>query len=599
MAPPSSIRKALGAVKDHTSIGLAKVGGGSAAISDLDVAIVKATRHDEHPAEEKHIREILGLTRYSRSHISACVATLSRRLGKTRSWAVALKSLVLVHRLLAEGDPAYEEEVFFATRRGTRLLDMSDFRDTSRSDPWDFSAFVRTYALYLDERLEYRMQGRRAHRGARPAAAVPSGGDQGEQEGAPPSSVRSTPVREMKPERVFSKAQRLQRLLERFLACRPTGAAKNSRIVALALYPLVKESHQLYFDISEALDVLLEQFMELDVPGCMKVHDFFSRVAKQFDELDIFYHWCRTSGVARASNFPEIQRITPEKLQVMEELTRDKSALVSGKLRHVDSIPDRPEEDTQQPAEGVPVEALPAPETEETKEESAEAEEVIPKDEAEAIVEVATGLPEAAAVEEEEVDFLNLRGDAVKPEDHGDQLALALFDGAVAADPSAPPKWEAFAVEAAALDWETALVQSASTLSGQKASLGGGFDQLLLDGMYQQPPPGGAVGGAGSFTGSASSMALPQGQQMLALPAPPSAGGGQGGGGGDPFAASLVVAPPSYVQMSEMEKKQHLLVEEQRMWQQYAKDGMQGHLGAAAAAQANPYVAGGCAPQGY
>lgn len=219
MAPPSGIRKALGAVKDRTSIGLAKVGGGSTAISDLDVAIVKATRHDEHPSEEKHIREILGLTRYSRAHISACVATLSRRLGKTRSWAVALKALILVHRLLAEGDPAYEEEVFFATRRGTRLLDMSDFRDTSRSDPWDFSAFVRTYALYLDERLEYRMQGRRAHRGNRPAASPCA---EGEHEAAPPSQ-RSTPVREMTPERAFGKAQRLQRLLERFLACRPTG----------------------------------------------------------------------------------------------------------------------------------------------------------------------------------------------------------------------------------------------------------------------------------------------------------------------------------------------------------------------------------------
>lgn len=212
---PSRIRKALGAVKDQTSIGLAKVGS-SNAISDLDVAIVKATRHDELPAEEKYIREILSLTCYSRMYISSCVSSISKRLTKTRSWAVALKSLILLHRLLIEGDPAYEQEIFFATRRGTRLLNLSDFRDTSRSDSWDFSAFVRTFALYLDEHLEFRMLGRRVRR------TRSIGGDDDDVE-ATPSSARSTPVREMKTERIFNRTQHLQLLLERFLACRPTG----------------------------------------------------------------------------------------------------------------------------------------------------------------------------------------------------------------------------------------------------------------------------------------------------------------------------------------------------------------------------------------
>ncbi|MQM19440.1 hypothetical protein Taro_052445 [Colocasia esculenta] len=63
---PRRIRKALGAVKDRTSIGQAKVSS-SNTICDLDVAIVKATQHDEHPADEKYIREILSLTCYSRA----------------------------------------------------------------------------------------------------------------------------------------------------------------------------------------------------------------------------------------------------------------------------------------------------------------------------------------------------------------------------------------------------------------------------------------------------------------------------------------------------------------------------------------------------
>ncbi|PKI32204.1 hypothetical protein CRG98_047407, partial [Punica granatum] len=137
------------------------------------------------------------------------------RLSKTKNWVVALKSLVLIHRLLADGDPAYEEEIFFSTRRGTRLLNMSDFRDTSRSDAWDYSAFVRTFALYLDERLDYRMQGRRGKRST-------FGLDDEEEEAHQPSH-KATPVREMKVEQMFSKMHHLQQILDRFLACKPTG----------------------------------------------------------------------------------------------------------------------------------------------------------------------------------------------------------------------------------------------------------------------------------------------------------------------------------------------------------------------------------------
>ncbi|KAL0394271.1 UNVERIFIED_CONTAM: putative clathrin assembly protein [Sesamum latifolium] len=149
---PSTIRKAIGAVKDQTSIGIAKVASNMA--PELEVAIVKATSHDDDPASEKYIREILHLTSYSRGYVSACVVAVSKRLGKTRDWIVALKCLMLIHRLLNDGDAVFQQEIMYATRRGTRLLNLSDFRDEAHSNSWDHSAFVRTYALYLDQRLE-------------------------------------------------------------------------------------------------------------------------------------------------------------------------------------------------------------------------------------------------------------------------------------------------------------------------------------------------------------------------------------------------------------------------------------------------------------
>lgn len=242
---PSKIRRALGAVKDKTSIGLAKVGS-SNSLSDLEVAIVKATRHEEYPAEERHVREILSLTCYSRAYISACVNTLSRRLNKTKNWTVALKTLMLIQRLVSEGDPAYEQEIFFSTRRGTRFLNMSDFRDTSQSNSWDYSAFVRTYALYLDERLEFRMQSRRGRGSAfgfddeeeqqQNNNNNIDNDNKDEEDNSKAIVVRATPIRDLTSEQIFSRTQHLQQLLERFLACRPTGSFHFNFIFLLVFF---------------------------------------------------------------------------------------------------------------------------------------------------------------------------------------------------------------------------------------------------------------------------------------------------------------------------------------------------------------------------
>ncbi|RWR92810.1 ANTH domain-containing protein [Cinnamomum micranthum f. kanehirae] len=558
---PSKLRKAIGAVKDKTSISLAKVTS-TTTISDLDVAIVKATRHEEHPADEKHVREIISLTSYSRLYITSCVSTLSKRLNKTHNWTVALKTLILIHHLLTEGDPAYEQEIFFATRRGTRLLNLSDFRDTSHPNSWDFSAFVRTFALYLDEKLECRMHVKQ-NRHNRLSITVSEEEDGEEEE--PSETSTSVPVQEMKIEKIFARIQQQQQLLERFLACRPTGAAKSNRVVIVALHPIVKESFHIYVDIAEMMGVLIDRFMELEIPDCVKVFDIFSRIAKQFDDLDAFYSWCKSVGVARSSEFPEVERITQKKLQVMDEFIHDKSILAM-RQKDTDQEPrieydEEPQFEQSNEDDLANLKALPPPESsievapeEEEKEETKEVEKK--KD------------------TQEEGDLLNLREDAVTGEGQGEKLALALFAGesTVAAT---PPTWEAFKDDAA--DWETALVQSTSSLSNQKAALGGSFNKLLLDSMYTQAAPGVPP----SASGSASSMAfVGRTPGFLALPAPPIAGGD----GGDPFAASLAIAPPSYVQMSDMEKKQQLLQEEQLVWQKYARDGMQG---------SNPYNTGG------
>lgn len=112
----------------------------------------------------------------------------------------------------------------------------------------------------------------------------------------------------------------------RIFACAYTVEAKTHRMV-MFLQSLAAESFQIYFYIVEIIAILIERFMELEVPDCMKVLDIFSRASKQFAEVDIFYNWCKTAGIGRSSEYPQVQMITPKKLAGMDSFIHEKAAL--------------------------------------------------------------------------------------------------------------------------------------------------------------------------------------------------------------------------------------------------------------------------------
>ncbi|KAL2634859.1 hypothetical protein R1flu_006338 [Riccia fluitans] len=604
MAPVQlKLRKALGVVKDQTSIQLAKVVGSP----DLDVALVKATSHDEVPTDEKYMHELLHYVSYSRGYTSACIAGLAKRISKTHNWIVALKCLMVIHRLLRDGDPIFEQELNqTGSRYGVRILNMSNFRDDSASNAWDYSAFVRTYSLFLDERLEclaslgmskhnkrspesrhgrrspeYNNDSyRRSPRDERSRYGGSYGGeydDEHREGGASRNGNGSTkgggpvPMKEMSTEMLLDKLPRLQRLLERVLGCRPTGAARLNRLIQIALYSVVTESFQLYVDLSEGLSRLVDGFFEMEHSTAVKAFDVYKRAAKQNYDLSSFYALCKDIGVGRSSEFPGVSKISPDQLDELEDHLRDgRTALVVRKEKSPEPqprsrspSPERTYEDT------IAMKALPAPPVveEPVKEE--------PK-------------PEVKEPPQTTGDLLNLNDDALTAEQQEDRLALALFNPSSGANGS----WEAFGPGdqksrsttvdaftevAGKANWELALVETASSLSQQKQeTLAGGFNPLLLDSMYEQAEANRKL--ATIPTGSESSVAQPLGgarpnSNVLALPAPvPVAQAGE-----DPFGASQVVPPPAYVQMSDMLKKQQLLAQEQQMWQQYQQEGMQGY----------------------
>ncbi|EOA39863.1 hypothetical protein CARUB_v10008537mg [Capsella rubella] len=331
---PSKLKKAIGAVKDQTSISLAKVANGATGGGDLttlEVAILKATSHDEEvPIDDRLVSEILGIISSKKSHAASCAAAIGRRIGRTRNWIVALKSLVLVLRIFQDGDPYFPREVLHAMKRGAKILNLSSFRDDSNSCPWDFTAFVRTFALYLDERLDCFLTGKlqRRYTNRDQTGRISSNSNTSRSRFNTKTAIKShePAVRDMKPVMLLDKITYWQRLLDRAIATRPTGDAKSNKLVKMSLYAVVQESFDLYRDISDGLALLLDSFFHLQYQSCIHAFQASVRASKQFEELNGFYDLCKSNGVGRTSEYPSIQKISLELLETLQEFLKDQSS---------------------------------------------------------------------------------------------------------------------------------------------------------------------------------------------------------------------------------------------------------------------------------
>ncbi|VFQ79464.1 unnamed protein product [Cuscuta campestris] len=191
-----------------------------------------------------------------RADVAYCLHALARRLAKTHNWTVALKTLIVIHRTLREGDPTFREELLNFQQRG-RVLQMSNFKDDSSPIAWDCSAWVRTYALFLEERLEcfrvlkYDIE---AERLPRPA--------QGQEKGY-------SRTRELNSEVLLEQLPALQQLLYRLIGCRPP----QSFLVTMEEY--IREAPRIVSvprDTTENPERLMLAYKQEDEPSPSEEH---------------------------------------------------------------------------------------------------------------------------------------------------------------------------------------------------------------------------------------------------------------------------------------------------------------------------------------
>jgi len=501
-----SWRKAYGAIKDTTTVSLANL---NSDFKDLDVAIVKATNHVECPPKERHLRKVVAATSIARprADVAYCIHALARRLAKTRNWIVALKTLVVIHRLLREGDPTFREELLNFTQRG-RILQLSNFKDDSSPIAWDCSAWVRTYGLFLEERLEcfrvlkYDVEAERLSK-----------------QGQGPEKGHSR-TRELDSQDLLEQLPALQQLLYRLVGCRPEGAANSNYLVQYALALVLKESFKIYCAINDGIINLVDKFFEMPRHEALKALEIYRRAGQQAGSLSDFYENCRGLELARNFQFPTLREPPQTFLATMEEYVKEAPRMVP--VREPLELPERllltykPEESEEIP-EPAPVE-----------EEKAPVEEPVPVP---PVTEVVSSPPKTEVADTGDLLGLDDPNPAVSAIEESNALALAI----VPTDGASTTSNTAFQDKGFdATGWELALVTAPSntTSSSSVGQLGGGFDKLILDSLYDD----------GAYRQR-------QQQQLYGSAAP------NPFMTNDPFAMSNQVAPPPSVQMAAMSQQ--------------------------------------------
>ncbi|KAL6656113.1 hypothetical protein ACP70R_006939 [Stipagrostis hirtigluma subsp. patula] len=298
-------RRAAAAFKDRRSLLLARLRPRRAPWHhrELEATVIRATSHEDRWMDYRSAARVFAWARTSPSYLRPVMLALARRARRTRCWVVALKALMVAHGvLLRSGLPP--------ARAGRLPFVLADFRDRSSSSPAKsvaFSAFVRAYFRFLDQRSILAAQ------------EVVDAGD------ADYRSARLERIRKM------------QLLLELLLQIRPYADGMEVPLVLEAMDCALVEIFHVYGEICTGI----AWFLVSGVPGPAKPPlrkadaaagvRVLWRAAEQSARLSSYFELCRGLGVVNA------RRLPPAFVRVSDEDARHLERILMGDAEQDDA----------------------------------------------------------------------------------------------------------------------------------------------------------------------------------------------------------------------------------------------------------------------
>ncbi|KAK9841579.1 hypothetical protein WJX74_008216 [Apatococcus lobatus] len=285
----------------------------------LDIAVVKATTSAFHVApKEKHVRTLKMAVYPGGQHrgTTYIITELISRLHQSTDWLTALKTLMVLHRLMRETDISFMQELLRTSEtltagRQEHVLNMQNFIDTSNIEGrFEFSEWVRAYGKYLDEQLEVFSKIQFYQ----------------EQE----QSGEASRMRTLSGKDLLIQLPYLQRLLQRLVDCRPGGPCLHDEVVQESLAIVAKESFKVYKAISEGLINLADRFFEMEYLDAQKGLEIYKEAMVANERLQAYYRSLeQIDGLRHSVQFPKLESPPADFLEQMENYVREAPRHVS------------------------------------------------------------------------------------------------------------------------------------------------------------------------------------------------------------------------------------------------------------------------------
>ncbi|KAI4389360.1 hypothetical protein MLD38_001592 [Melastoma candidum] len=291
---------ALDTIRDQVSVGRAMMRRRSNRLSEIEIAVIRATCNGNTPMDDRFMHEILFLVSDSPGSISFLADQITRRLGSTRDGLVALKTLVLIHRLIRGGNRDFEDRIRDAHFSGHLQMSTCWWWMKGADSSVDF---LRSYADYLMERMGW---------------VINTGG---KLEPVVSRSFNFEYYKERSLELIFHILPKCQSLLDKVLNCWQFEnlGPEPSKLALAAMSNTLKESFQVYRTFSEGITALLDMFFDLTLPARAVACNILRKASDETDKLRQLYTRCNQSMKGRNLEFPSVKVITMDHVKILEE----------------------------------------------------------------------------------------------------------------------------------------------------------------------------------------------------------------------------------------------------------------------------------------